>query len=450
MAAKAKTGLADLHKGSASLLRERLASGAISASDLVDSCIGRISARDGEVGAWAFHDAEFARVQAKALDDHRRSGRPLGRLHGLPVGIKDVIDTARMPTENGTALDAGRVPLDDAFIVRRLKQEGAVIMGKTVTTELAFMAPSKTRNPRDLAHTPAGSSSGSAAAVADAHVPLAIGTQTAGSVIRPASFCGVTGFKPTFGAVPRTGILPQAPSLDTVGVFGQAPVDAALLAEVLFGHDTADPATGPAPFPALHATCASAVPLPPVFALVRFAGDDRMDADMAGAMGELREALGDQCFEVELPAAFSEAMAAQKTIQLAELARNYYGYHKRGADALPVQLREGIDKGSAIMARDYLSALDWKAVANAGLAEIFERCDALICPAAPGAAPRDLTTTGDPVFNGLWTLCGTPAVTVPVLSAGNGMPMGVQLVGRHHDDGRLLRTAQWLYDWIDG
>ena len=268
MAAKAKTGLADLYKGSASLLRERLASGAISASDLVDSCIGRISARDGEVGAWAFHDPEFARVQAKALDDHRRSGRPLGRLHGLPVGIKDVIDTARMPTENGTALDAGRVPLDDAFIVRRLKQEGAVIMGKTVTTELAFMAPSKTRNPRDLAHTPAGSSSGSAAAVADAHVPLAIGTQTAGSVIRPAAFCGVTGFKPTFGAVPRTGFLPQAPSLDTVGVFGHAPVDVALLAVVLLGHDTADRATLPAPLPPLHATCASAVPLPPVFALV--------------------------------------------------------------------------------------------------------------------------------------------------------------------------------------
>ena len=213
-------------------LRDRLATGALDALALVESYIARIEAREEVVGAWAWFDPEFARAQTRTLDNHRRAGRPLGRLHGLPVGLKDVIDTRSIPTENGAAQDKGRVPLRDAFIVERLKAEGAIIMGKTVTTELAFMHPNKTTNPHNPAHSPGGSSQGSAAAVADGMVPLAIGTQTGGSVIRPASFCGVTGFKPTFGAIPRRGVLTQSPSLDTIGVFASDPAGAALLAEV--------------------------------------------------------------------------------------------------------------------------------------------------------------------------------------------------------------------------
>lgn len=202
-------------------LRDRLASGALDALALVESYIARIESREEVVGAWAWFDPEFARAQARTLDSYRRAGRPLGRLHGLPVGLKDVIDTRSIPTENGAAHDKGRVPLRDAFIVERLKAEGAIIMGKTVTTELAFMHPGKTTNPHNPAHSPGGSSQGSAAAVADGMVPLAIGTQTGGSVIRPASFCGVTGYKPTFGAIPRRGVLTQSPSLDTIGAFCQ-------------------------------------------------------------------------------------------------------------------------------------------------------------------------------------------------------------------------------------
>ncbi|NKX42640.1 amidase, partial [Rhodobacteraceae bacterium R_SAG2] len=207
-------------------LRDRLATGALDALALVESYIARIEAREGVVGAWAWFDPEFARAQARTLDSYRRAGRPLGRLHGLPVGLKDVIDTRSIPTENGAAQDKARVPLRDAFIVERLKSEGAIIMGKTVTTELAFMHPNKTTNPHNPDHTPGGSSQGSAAAVADGMVPLAIGTQTGGSVIRPASFCGVTGFKPTFGAIPRRGVLTQSPSLDTIGVFASDPAGA--------------------------------------------------------------------------------------------------------------------------------------------------------------------------------------------------------------------------------
>ncbi|RMF40078.1 MAG: amidase [Alphaproteobacteria bacterium] len=428
-------------------LRDRLASGALRASELVELCIARIAAREPEIGAWAWFDADFARDQARRLDEHRRAGRPIGPLHGLPVGLKDVIDTARIPTENGCALDAGRVPERDAFVVEQLRRAGAIVMGKTVTAELAFFAPGKTRNPHNPAHTPGGSSSGSAAAVADGMVPLAVGTQTAGSVIRPASFCGVTGFKPSFGAIPRRGVLRQSPTLDTVGVFAADPAGAALIAEVLFGFDPADPATSPAPHPRLLAAVQAGPPLPPVFALVRPPGWDRADPDLRAAFDELAEALGEQVFEVPLPAPFDHAATQREVINLAEMARCYYRYGRDGAEKLAPRTREALEEGNAILARDYLSALDWREVLYAGLDEIFLRCDAILCPAAPGPAPEGLEATGDPIFNGLWTLCGTPAVTVPILTASNGLPMGVQLVGRRGNDGRLLRSAQWLHDW---
>ncbi len=429
-------------------LRDRLARGALTAVDLVEACIARIEAREDEVRAWAWFDPDFAREQARGLDTYRKSGRAIGPLHGLPVALKDIIDTKRIPTENGCGLDAGRVPATDAFVVERLRQSGAIIMGKTVTTELAFMHPGATRNPHDPAHTPGGSSSGSAAAVADGMVPLAIGTQTGGSVIRPASYCGITGFKPTFGAIPRRGILTQSPSLDTVGVFASDPLGAALLADVLFGHDAADKATALAPPPRLLDTARAAPPLKPVFAFVRPPGWEDADPEVHAAFAELVEALGDQVFEVELPSAFAEAADQRRRINFAEMSRHYYRYWRDGADSLGPQTRAAIEEGNAIPARDYLAALDWGPVLTAGLGEIFERCNAILCPAATGPAPEGLEFTGDAVFNGLWTLCGTPAVTLPLLTAGNGLPMGVQLVGQRGDDARLLRTANWLFGQV--
>lgn len=430
-------------------LRDRIASGALSAVELVEICIARIEAREETVGAWAWIDFDFARAQARQLDAHRASGRAIGPLHGLPVGVKDIIDTAKIPTENGCALDAGRVPPRDAFVIERLRQAGAVIMGKTVTTELAFMHPGKTRNPHDPDHTPGGSSSGSAAAVADGMVPLAIGTQTGGSVIRPASFCGVTGFKPSFGAIPRRGVLMQSPSLDTIGVFASDPRGAAMLAEVLYGHDETDSATRLAPFPRLLETASAKPPLAPVFALVRPPGSDTADLQLRDAFAELADALGDQVFEVELPEVFGEAAAQRECINFAEMSRCYYRYARDGADQLGEETRDALERGNALLALDYLAALDWPRVLNAGLDAIFERCDAILCPAAPGTAPEGIGSTGSAIFNGLWTLCGTPAVTVPILAAQNGLPMGVQLVAARGEDARLLRTAQWLHNWAD-
>ncbi|MDJ0858479.1 MAG: amidase [Dinoroseobacter sp.] len=433
----------------AATLRDRIASGALSAEEVTEAFLSQISAREPEVQAWAWHDPEYARSQAKALDAHRKSGRPIGPLHGLPVGLKDVIATTRIPTQNGTSIDDGHVAQQDAFVVQQLKAAGAVIMGKTTTTELAFLNPAKTHNPHGLSHTPGGSSAGSAAAVAAGMVPLAIGTQTGGSVIRPASFCGTVGFKPSFGAIPRTGVTMQSHTLDTLGVFARSPAEAALFADLLVGHDASDPATKAGPSPQLFEISQSAPPLKPVFAFVRPPGWEDADPQMRAALEELVDALGDQVFEAPLPRAYDDAADLRARINFAEMSKYYWRYKRDGWDALSEHIQGAITAGEAVTVREYLAAIDWREVLYAGLDEIFERADAILCPAAPGPAPEDLTTTGDAIFNGLWTYVGTPAVTLPAFTAENGMPMGVQLVGARENDARLLRTANWLWNWIE-
>jgi len=425
-----------------------IAAGERTGAQAVEVCLTRIAEVDPQVQAWAFLDPEFARHQARTADQHRGTGRPLGPLHGVPVGLKDIIDTRGMPTENGTVLDAGRRPRRNAAIVSRLQAAGAVIMGKTVTTELAYYAPSKTRNPHDPARTPGGSSSGSAAAVASGMVPLAVGTQTNGSVIRPAAFCGVVGYKPTFGLIPRTGVLAQSWPLDTVGVFGRSVADAALLAECLIGHDPGDSATTPVAAQGLPAAAAAKPPLPPLFAFVASPAWDRAEADTKEAFEELVDTLGDQCQRVDLPEPFERGHAVHRTLMSAGFSRNLGGYFNRGKDQLSTHMREAIEDGRKVLAHDYLAAADWIEVLNAGLDPIFERFDAIVTPAAPGEAPQGLETTGNPAFCTLWTLCGTPAVTLPLLRGANGMPLGVQLVGRRGYDARLLRTASWLMSFV--
>lgn len=430
-------------------LRERIASGASSASDVTEACLAQIEAREPEVNAFAWRDPEFARHQATATDRYRSTGRPLGPLHGLPVAIKDVIDTAKIPTQNGCALDAGRTPMMDAFVVQRLKAAGAVVLGKTVTAELAFMHPGETTNPHNAAHTPGGSSQGSAAAVAAGMAPLAVGTQTGGSVIRPAAFCGVTGFKPTFGAIPRAGVLSQSPSLDTVGVFGRTPADCALIADTLFGYDPLDKATEPAPAPRLLESALSTPPVKPTFAFVKPPGWDDAAPETRAAMEELAAALGEQCFEVDLPPHFEDAAELRARINFAEMARCYHRYMRDGADKLAPVTRQAIEDGAGILAKDYLAALDWREVLYSGVEKVLDHADAILCPAALGPAPEGLESTGDSIFNGVWTFVGAPAVTLPLFTAENGLPMGAQLVGARGHDGRLLRTANWLFNWLD-
>jgi Asp-tRNA(Asn)/Glu-tRNA(Gln) amidotransferase A subunit family amidase len=425
-------------------MRNRLASGALRAVELAEACLAQIAAREPSVKAWAWLDGDHVMDQARRLDDLRRTGAAIGPLHGLPVALKDVIDTKGIPTENGCVLDQGRVPNADAWVVARLRAAGAIIMGKTVTTELAFLHPGKTMNPVNPAHTPGGSSQGSAAAVSAGMVPLAIGTQTGGSVIRPAAYCGIVGFKPTFGAIGRSGILPQSPSLDTVGVFARTPEDAALLTEVLWGHDPADPATAPCAMPRLLTTAQSKPPVTPTLAFLRLPGYAQAEDQTRLAMEELVDFLGEQCFEAPIPNAFDDAAKIREQINFAEMAKCYFGFERRGWDKLSEETRTAMTAGKATLARDYIAALDWSDVLYSALDEIFSRCDAILVPSTPGPAPEGLGSTGSAIFNGLWTLVRTPAITLPLFEAENGLPMGVQLVGRRGDDARLLRTAAWL------
>ena len=423
----------------------RIREGVLSSEELVSQCLERIRALEPKVQAWQFLDEEHALAQARACDERKRNGEPIGALHGVPVGIKDIIDTADMPTENGTALHKGRTPRHDAAVVRTLRGAGAVILGKTVTTECAYFNPGKTRNPHNPEHTPGGSSSGSAAAVGAGMVPLALGSQTAGSVIRPAAFCGAHGFKPTHGLIPRTGILTLSRTLDHVGLFARSIDDLALLLEELQGYDEADPDTrarARIPFLSLSR---EEPPLEPMLAFVKTPHWERVDADAKEAFGELQEALGKQVEEVELLPSLTGAWDWHRTIMDAEMAANLEPLWRKGSAKLSEKLNELLARGRETRALDYQRAARSIAPAVESLDELFmQRYDAILTPAALGTAPKGLGSTGDPVFCSIWTLLGLPAVTLPLMQGENALPLGVQLVGRKGYDARLLRTARWL------
>jgi Asp-tRNA(Asn)/Glu-tRNA(Gln) amidotransferase A subunit family amidase len=418
--------------------------GRLSSVELVGDCLKRIDEIDRDIGAWAFLDPEHAMRQAKAADAQRSRGEPTGPLHGIPLGIKDIFDTADMPTEFGSRLWAGRAPRRDAAAVARLRAAGAVILGKTVTTEYAYLNPGKTRNPHNREHTPGGSSSGSAAAVAALMVPGAVGSQTNGSVIRPAAFCAVVGFKPTHGLIPRSGALLLSRALDHVGVFARSVDDAALLAEVLAGFDEEDPDTSPVAHPPFVDVAASEPPLPPRFAFVRSPAWKHAEQVTTEAFAELVGALGEHVSEVEVGQSFDRAIDMHRTVMEVEMAHNLHRDFEQGGDSLSKVVRAQIERGRNVAAVDYTRALAAGAPLNRALDGVFDEYDAIITPSAPGPAPRGLDSTGNPVFCTLWTFLGTPAVTLPLLKSDDGMPMGVQLVGRRGNDARLLRTANWL------
>jgi Asp-tRNA(Asn)/Glu-tRNA(Gln) amidotransferase A subunit family amidase len=408
-----------------------------------------VQAVEDSVQAWTFLDPDHLLAQARAADEERLSGRPLGLLHGVPVGIKDIIDTADMPTENGSVLHAGRTPSRDADAVSRLRGAGALIMGKTVTTEFATRQPGKTRNPHDPAHTPGGSSSGSAAAVAAGMVPVALGSQTGGSVIRPASYCGVYGLKPTHGLISRGGMFQLSRSLDHVGVFARSIPDLALLLEVLVGHGERDPDTRPRAVSPYRAMAAAEPPITPRLGFVKTPRWGEMDRDAREAFGELAEALGDTTEEVELLA--DEAPEWHRITMDVEIALNLDPEWQRGRDRISASLRGRIESGRAARAYDYLRARAAVPRLGAALTELFEqRYDALVTPATFGTAPKGLESTGDPAFCSTWTLLGVPTLTLPLMRGENGLPLGVQLVGPRDGDGRLLRTGRWLAERVTG
>ena len=422
----------------AEAIRERR----LTSEALVRACLDRIAEREPQVQAWAHLDPDYALAQAKARDAELQSGRGIGPLHGVPIGVKDIFDTGDFPTENGSPIFAGRRPAQDAACIARLREAGAVILGKTVTTELALLYPARTRNPHNNAHSPGGSSAGSAAAVASGMVPAAVGSQTAGSVIRPASFCGVYGFKPTLGLIPRSGVLMQSHTLDTVGVLGRSVEDVALLTDCMAAFDPEDGVSYGGSRPNLLATARQAPPAPPLFAFVRTPAWADADPVLHEAFAELIEALGDRAVEVQIPS-LADVIASQRLIQLAENA-HYYGPFLRASPALLSQgLRDRLEAGLKVDVQGYIRALTACEAAYRGVAGVLDDYAAILTPAAAGPAPLGHGSTGNPVFNGLWTYLGMPAVTLPLLAA-DGLPIGVQLVAKRHDDARLLRSARWL------
>jgi Asp-tRNA(Asn)/Glu-tRNA(Gln) amidotransferase A subunit family amidase len=429
----------------AALIRD----GRITSEELVHSCLEQIERLEPSVQAWAYLDRDYALQQARAADEAKRDGNPLGALHGVPVGVKDIFDTDDMPTEDGTVLHAGRRPTENARAVSLLREAGAIILGKTVTTEFAVYAPGKTRNPHDAERTPGGSSSGSAAAVAARMVPFAIGTQTNGSIIRPAAYCGVYGFKPTHGLIPRYGILRLSRQLDQVGVFAGSIEDAAVLAEQLIAYDEHDPDTRPRARPRLLETAHQEPPLPPELAFVKTPVWDQADAETHEAFAELVEHLGERVREIALPQSFAHAHTWLRTIMEADLARSFAREYDESKDKLSASLVEMIERGRTVLAIQYNHAVDQIRQLNELLEEVFDGYDAIVTPATTGVAPRGLESTGSPVFCTIWTLCGTPAITLPLLQGAGGMPMGVQLVGPRADDARLLRTARWLLQTVE-
>jgi Asp-tRNA(Asn)/Glu-tRNA(Gln) amidotransferase A subunit family amidase len=423
--------------------------GRITSVDLVEGCLGRIRDTEDQVQAWTYLDADYAREQARAADEWRLSGRPVGGLHGVPVGLKDIIDTADMPTENGSALHAGRTPSRDAAVVERLRAAGAVILGKTVTTEFATRQPGKTRNPHNPAHTPGGSSSGSAAAVAAGMVPLALGSQTGGSTIRPGSYCGVYALKPTHGLVSRHGMFQLSRSLDHVGLFARTVEDLALLLEEIAGYDERDPDTHPRGRGPYRAAAMEEPPIEPRFGFFRTGRWDWVGADAKAAFGELVEHLGGRVEEFELTAGASELAERHRAIMDAEMAVSLGREWESGREGLSASLRARIEHGHEVRAPEYLRARAQVAPLLATFTELFEqRYDAILTPAADGTAPAGLDSTGEPTFCTLWTMLGLPAISLPLLQGVGGLPLGVQLVGPRHADGRLLRTARWLAESV--
>ena len=405
---------------------QAIAARRLAAETLVAACLERIAARETVVGAWQYLDPDAALAAARRCD----ASAPSGPLHGIPIAVKDLIDTADMPTGYGSAIYLRHRPVADAACVALARAAGAIVLGKTVTTEFACFTPGKTANPHNPGHTPGGSSSGSAAAVGDGMVPLAFGTQTAGSVIRPASYCGIAGYKPSFGTIPRAGVKMLADSLDTVGTMARNIADAAFFAGVVAGR----PALRDAGMPDAA----------PRFALYRTPIWDEADPAAAAALDHARAALeraGAQVDEIAVPPEHRSLTEAQQTIMGFELVRGLAHERLQHSAELSPSLAQLLDAGMTVGAPEYDAAVAETTAARAGLAAFFAGCDAILTPAAPGEAPRGLGHTGNPVFNRMWTLLGTPCVTLPALWGADGLPTGIQLVGRIGDDARLLAAA---------
>ena len=436
--------MTDIFSLSLEELANKIKSAQLTSVEVCEKYIQRIHKFEKDVKAWAHFDKKVLLEKASEADDHRRSGKPVGLLHGVPVAIKDIIGTVDMPTECGTVIRKGKSYSQNAEVVDLLHAAGAIVMGKTATSELAYLGPPATTNPHDKTRTPGGSSSGSAASVASYMAPASIGSQTGGSVIRPASYCGVVGYKPSYGLISRNGVLRTSYSLDQIGMFGRKVEDVAMLAKVLIKKDKYDPAT-------IHYSTENILletkkgPLfEPKFIFYKTDYWKIIDKKSRESFEYFIKSFKKNIEVFDTPSYFKDIHKYHQIIHETDLANNFSVYYKKFKKKLSKYMLDAISNGNKYSAKEYAEAIDFMKRSYESYEEVFEDYHGVLSPSSPGVAPKGLKSTGTAEFNKVWSYLGTPCISLPLLEGENNLPLGVQLIGNKYDDHRFLGVAKWL------
>ena len=434
----------DIFSLSVEEMASQIKDGQLTSVEVCERYIERINKFEKDVKAWAHFDKKLLLEKASEADEYRRSGKPTGPLHGIPVAVKDIVGTVDMPTECGTVIRKGKSYSQNAEIIDLLLAAGAIVMGKTATAELAYLGPAKTTNPHDHSRTPGGSSSGSAAAVASFMAPLSIGSQTGGSVIRPASYCGVVGYKPTYGLISRNGVLKTSEKLDHIGVFGRTVEDVALLAKVLIKKDKFDNATVYYSADGILEETKKGPLFEPKFIFYKTDHWKNVEKKSREAFEYFIKSFKNNIEIFDAPSYFKDIHKYHQIIYETDLANNFGLYYKKYKKELSKPMQDAIINGNKHSAKEYAKAIDFMKTSYEYHEKVFEKCHGVLSPSSSGVAPKSLKSTGSAEFNRVWSYLGTPCISLPLLKGESKMPLGVQLIGAKFDDHKLLGVANWI------
>mgnify|MGYP001273670162 FL=1 len=436
--------MTDIFSLSLEELSEKIKSGQLTSVEVCKTYIERIKKFDKDIKAWAHFDSKVLLEKATEADEHRRAGKPTGSLHGVPIAVKDIIGTVDMPTECGTVIRKGKSYSQNAEIIDLLHSSGAIVMGKTATSELAYLGPPPTTNPHDKSRTPGGSSSGSAASVASFMAPASVGSQTGGSVIRPASYCGVVGYKPSYGLISRNGVLRTSYNLDQIGMFGRKVEDVAMLAKVLIKKDKYDPATIHYSTENILSETKKGPIFEPKFIFYKTDHWKIIDKKSREAFEYFIKSFKKNIEIFDTPSYFKDIHKYHQIIHETDLANNFSIYYKKYKKKLSKYMQDAISNGNKYTAKEYAEAIDFMKRSYESYEEVFEDYHGVLSPSSPGVAPKGLKSTGTAEFNKVWSYLGTPCISLPLLEGENNLPLGVQLIGNKYDDHRFLGIAKWL------
>ena len=436
--------MTDIFSLSLEELAKKIKDAEFTSVEVCEKYIERINKFEKDVKAWAHFDKKVLLEKATEADDHRRSGKPVGLLHGVPIAVKDIIGTVDMPTECGTVIRKGKSYSQNAEIIDLLHASGAIVMGKTATSELAYLGPPATTNPHDKNRTPGGSSSGSAASVASFMAPASIGSQTGGSVIRPASYCGVVGYKPSYGLISRNGVLRTSYSLDQIGMFGRKVEDVAMLAKVLIKKDKYDAATIHYSTENILTETKKGPIFEPKFIFYKTDHWKIIDKKSRETFEYFIKSFKKNIEIFDTPSYFKDIHKYHQIIHETDLANNFSVYFKKFKKKLSKYMQDAISNGNKYTAKEYAEAIDFMKRAYESYEEVFEDYHGVLSPSSPGVAPKGLKSTGTAEFNKVWSYLGTPCISLPLLEGENNLPLGVQLIGNKYDDHRFLGVANWL------